>query len=121
MKLRCINIVSQSPQSLTAFYEQVFSAKAAERTPGRWELRVGDIFLVFTPTCEKVIVPTESCGLEFEVGDVDGEYKRLLDAGIEVAAPPVTYPWKWRAFAVKDPDGNNLDFVQYVGEVPETT
>lgn len=116
MKLRCINIVSQSPESLTAFYERVFAAKAVEVVPNRWELKVGDIFLVFTPTCEKVIVPTESCGLEFEVEDVDGEYQRLLADGIEIPEPPVTYPWKWRAFAVKDPDGNNLDFVQYVGE-----
>lgn len=121
MKLRCINIVSQSPESLTAFYERVFSSAATELVPGRWELKVGDVTLVFTQTCGKVVVPADSCGLEFEVSDVDEEYRRLLAAGIEVPEPPVTYPWKWRAFAVKDPDGNNLDFVQYVGELPETT
>ncbi len=116
MKLRCINIVSQVPESMTAFYERVFALKAVELVPGRWELKIGDITLVFTHTCDKVVVPADSCGLEFEVENVDREYERVLAAGIETSGPPVTYPWKWRAFAVKDPDGNNLDFVQYVGE-----
>ncbi len=116
MKLRCINIVSQAPADLTAFYEKVFAAKATELVPGRWELKIGDVTLVFTYTSGNVVVPADSCGLEFEVENVDGEYERMLSAGIEISAAPVTYPWKWRAFAVNDPDGNNLDFVQYVGE-----
>ena len=114
MKLRCINIVSKAPADLTAFYEKVFAAKATELVPGRWELKIGDVTLVFTYTSGTVVVPADSCGLEFENGD--GEYERMLSAGIEISAAPVTYPWKWRAFAVNDPDGNNLDFVQYVGE-----
>ena len=46
---------------------------------------------------------------------MDAEYRRLLDASIPVENPPVTYPWGWRAIGIKDPDGNNIDFVQYVG------
>ncbi len=99
----------------------MFDCKAVELVPGRWELKVSDVTIVFTHTGDKVIVPADSCGLEFEVGDVDKEYERMLAAGIEISDSPVTYPWKWRAFAVKDPDGNNLDFVQYVGEESETT
>ena len=115
MKLRCINIVSQTPEDLIKFYEKVFDASANQLVPGRWELPAGGVTLVFTPTCEKVTVPTDSCGLEFEVEDVDREYARLQAAGVPVGEPPVTYPWPWRAFGVKDREGNNLDFVQFAG------
>lgn len=116
MKLRCINIVSETPEALVEFYQRVFDQKANELVPGRWELPVGGVTLVFTHTCEKVTVPTDSCGLEFEAEDVDKEYRRLTAAGIPVLGPPVTYPWQWRAFGLKDPDGNHVDFVQYVGQ-----
>ena len=115
LKLRCINIVSQTPEKLVEFYEAVFETSANQLVPGRWELPVGNITLVFTPTCEKVTVPTDSCGLEFEAEDVDAQYARLSRLGIAIELP-VTYPWKWRAFGFRDPDGNNLDFVQYVGD-----
>ncbi len=115
MKLRCVNIVSQAPEDLVKFYEKVFEASANELVPGRWELPVADVTLVFTPTCEQVTVPTDSCGLEFQVEDVDAAYTRMQSAGLPVGGPPVTYPWRWRAFGVKDPDGNNLDFVQFDG------
>ena len=84
MKLRCINIVSRAPADLTAFYEKMFAASATELVPGRWELKIGDVTLVFTYTSGNVVVPADSCGLEFEVENVDGEYERMLSAGIEI-------------------------------------
>ena len=116
MRLRCINIVSQEPRRLVEFYEKVFDTQAQEIVPGRWELPAGGATLVFTHTDEPVRAPKDSCGLEFETEDVDGEYSRLQKAGVPLGAPPVTYPWQWRAFGVKDPDGNNVDLVQYVGD-----
>ena len=115
MKLRCINIVSQTPEALVKFYETVFQASANQLVPGRWELPAGGVTLVFTHTGGEVIVPADSCGLEFEVEDVDGDYARLQAAGLPVGEPPGTYPWGWRAFGIKDPGGNHLDFVQFVG------
>lgn len=119
MKLKCVNFVSQQPERLAGFYGSVFESSAHEVVPGRWEVPAGGVTLVFTHTCEKVVAPTDSCGLEFQVEDVDGEYARLCRAGIPTAGPPVTYPWQWRAFAVRDPDGSNLDFVQFVGNRTE--
>lgn len=116
MKLRCINMVSQKPEGLAGFYQKVLGGTVQEIVPGRWELPVGGVALVFTHTCEEVRVPAESCGLEFQVANADGEYARLQGAGVPVEAPPATYPWQWRGFGVKDSDGNNLDFVQYVGD-----
>ena len=120
MKLRCVNFISQEPGKLAGFYAKVLEAPIQEVVPGRWEVPVGGVTLAFTHTCEKVVVPTDSCGLEFQVEDVDREYVRLCRAGITASSPPVTYPWQWRAFAVRDPDGNNLDFVQFVGDTADT-
>lgn len=113
-RLKCINVVSQRPEESVKFYEKVFDASANLLVPGRWELPVGGVTLVFTATCETVTVPTDSCGLEFEVEDVDALYGRLTGLGLP-ASIPVTYPWGWRAIGLRDPDGNNIDFVHYVG------
>lgn len=115
LRLRCINIVSESPEALAAFYSRVFCVNAQEIVPGRWEVPLENATLVFTHTDKKLPVQPDSCGLEFETDDVDGMYRRLLDAGMKIGEPPATYPWGWRAFALKDPDGNPMDFVQYVG------
>lgn len=108
-RLRCVSIVSRSPEVLVPFYETVFDTPANQLAPGRWELPVEEVTLVFTHTDEPVQAPKDSCGLEFETGDVDALYTRLAGLGIALD-PPVTYPWGWRAIGFRDPDGNHMDF-----------
>lgn len=115
MKLNCINIATTNVIEMRDFYSLVFSAPYREVVPNRFEIPVGNVSLVITHTDTKTPINPDCCGLEFVVDDVDAEYKRLLDAGIKPANAPVTYPWNWRAFGIKDPDGNNIDFVKYVG------
>lgn len=115
MKLNCINIATTNVTEMRDFYSLVFAKPYKEVVPNRFEILVGDISLVITHTDTKTPVNPDCCGLEFVVDDVDTEYKRLLDAGIKIENTPVTYPWTWRAFGFKDPDGNNIDFVKYVG------
>lgn len=119
MNLRCINIPSTNPVAIRDFYSLVFQTPYNEVVPNRFEIPVGDIFFVITYTDVKMPVNPDSCGLEFAVDDVDAEYERLLAAGVEIASAPVTYPWGWRAIGFKDPDGNNIDFVAYVGDTKE--
>lgn len=115
MKLNCVNIATTDAIGMRDFYTLVFSAPYKEVVPNRFEIPVGGISLVITHTDTKTPVNPDSCGLEFIVNDVDAEYKRLLDLGIQLENAPVTYPWNWRAFGFKDPDGNHIDFVKYVG------
>jgi predicted enzyme related to lactoylglutathione lyase len=52
---------------------------------------------------------------EFEVDDVDAEYKRLKDeAGVTILIPPRTNPWGRRAMHFLDPDGNVVNFYKTV-------
>ena len=71
---------------------------------------------MLTHTDTKTPVNPDCCGLEFYSENVDELYNRLLKAGIAIDNAPATLPWNWRFFSVKDPDGNNIDFVQFVGD-----
>ena len=51
MKLRCVNFISQEPGKLAGFYAKVLEAPIQEVVPGRWEVPVGGVTLVFTHTC----------------------------------------------------------------------
>lgn len=53
---------------------------------------------------------SNSAGLmyNFSVDDVDLEYKRLTDAGLEVIVPLEDHPWGDRGFAIPDPNGISL-------------
>lgn len=54
--------------------------------------------------------PAARCVLEFEVGDPDAEYQRLLALDAQIVCPPTTYPWGLRAVWFNDPDGNLITF-----------
>ena len=50
----------------------------------------------------------------FVVEDVDGEYARLRDEGVEITTPIETEPWGERYFQVVDPNGVTLQLVEWV-------
>lgn len=116
MKLKCVNIASTDPVRMKAFYSLVLQSPCREIVPGRFEIETENVTIVITPTAVKTPVNPDCCGLEFEVEDVDAEYRRLLAAGVVIENEPVTYPWGWRAIGFRDPDGNNIDYVQPVGK-----
>lgn len=118
MILRCINLATNDVAPMRDFYAMALKTSYDESHggPNRCEILTQGACLVLCKVNAPVSAHPESCGLEFEVDDVDAEYARLLAAGVRIDTPPVTYPWGWRAIGFKDPDGNNIDFVQYVGD-----
>jgi uncharacterized glyoxalase superfamily protein PhnB len=48
--------------------------------------------------------------LDFEVADVDGEYRRLGNLVSEFVLPPTNQPWGSRSMLFRDPDGNLINF-----------
>lgn len=114
MRIRCINLVTLHVDVLRDFYSRILRLPWDESHggPGRCEIQVGEVCLVLCHTEIPPVVHPESCGLEFEVDDVDAEYARLVSLGVSVSEPPVTYPWGFRAIGFRDPDGNHIDFVQ---------
>jgi len=54
--------------------------------------------------------------IELEVADVDREYARLKGLQVEWVQELTIQPWGHRAFYVRDPDGNVLNFLMAVEE-----
>ena len=48
--------------------------------------------------------------IEFRVGDVDGEYRKLKTMITDVVQEPTTMPWGNRSLLFRDPDGNLINF-----------
>lgn len=57
---------------------------------------------------------TEARGmlLNFETDDVDEEYRRLCDAGVEILLPIRDEPWGQRHFIVQGPGGVMVDVIK---------
>lgn len=117
MRLNCVNLPTNHVAPMRDFYVMALRARCDETHggPDRCEILTEGATLVLCRVNAPVIPHPESCGLEFLVDDVDAEYERLRALGVDIPALPVTYPWGWRAFGFRDPDGNNIDFVQPVG------
>ena len=117
IKLGSVSVMTSNIEEMKKFYTDVFEAFCDESHggPDRCEIKFGDDFIVLCKTSRPPVIDPENCGMEFVVDDVDAQYERLTALGVKME-PPVTYPWQWRAIGFKDPDGNNIDFVQYVGE-----
>jgi catechol 2,3-dioxygenase-like lactoylglutathione lyase family enzyme len=49
------------------------------------------------------------------VSDVDGVYRRALDAGLQPEAPPADASWGERYFHLSDPDGHEISFAKRLG------
>jgi catechol 2,3-dioxygenase-like lactoylglutathione lyase family enzyme len=50
----------------------------------------------------------------FVVDDLDGEQRRLIDEGVEIALPIRAEPWGERLFMVTDPNGVVYELVEWV-------
>lgn len=57
-------------------------------------------------------VPAAGLLINFEVDDVDAEYARLSQAGIEMLQPLRDEPWGQRHFIVQGPDGVLIDVIK---------
>ena len=112
MKLSAVNLRTARLPEMVRFYRDLLGLPCQERAPGRWEVQVGEICLALVQG-ENVPPPDpENCLLEFLVEDADKEYRRATGLGLSPQGEPADLPWGCRYFAIKDPDGNCIDFVQ---------
>ncbi|WP_408897463.1 VOC family protein [Nocardioides sp. R1-1] len=58
--------------------------------------------------------PADGLLVVFTVDDIDAEYARLRDAGVEIVTPIETEPWGERYFQMTDPNGVVFQLVQWV-------
>lgn len=112
MKLNAINLRTARLPEMVSFYRDLLGLPCQERVPGRWEIQVGDLCLALVQG-ENVPPPDpENCLLEFAVEDALAQYRRVTGLCLSPQGEPADLPWGYRYFAIKDPDGNCIDFVQ---------
>jgi catechol 2,3-dioxygenase-like lactoylglutathione lyase family enzyme len=110
-------VLTRDVEHLAAFYREVFQAEA-QWTGQYAEFPTGaGIFSLWSVDAYAEIagagaLPTTGNGgimLEFEVQDVDAEFRRLqelADLRIEFIIPPTTMAWGNRSIYFRDPEGN---------------
>jgi uncharacterized glyoxalase superfamily protein PhnB len=61
-------------------------------------------------------MPGQDVHLYFESEDLDGEYRRLMERGVEFTRPPQLMGWGWQHAFFKDPDGRVLSIYDALGK-----
>jgi uncharacterized glyoxalase superfamily protein PhnB len=124
MKLALVTIVTSNLESMRTFYQRVLQIEPQIYRGNYVEfpLEAGTLALWRQSEYEAFgIAPMRGAAnhsvlIEFEVEDVDGEYARLKGLQLEWVQELTTQPWGHRAFYVRDPDGNVLNFHTAVEE-----
>ena len=111
-------LITGDVKGLVSFYESVLQQKADRSGDDYAELRTGvGVLAIFSAQAQDRYIPGSAIAgnnkgvvLEFEVADVDREFRRLHSLVKVWVKPPTTQPWGTRSFYFRDPDGNLVDF-----------
>jgi catechol 2,3-dioxygenase-like lactoylglutathione lyase family enzyme len=117
---RLINtcVITDDVKRLVGFYESVLKRKADWSGNDYAEIATGaGVVAIFSADAQEKYIPgsakaatNHSVILEFQVADVDEEYRRLQGIVKDWVKPPTTQPWGTRSIYFRDPDGNLVDF-----------
>lgn len=123
MEFASIRMITDDPESVVRFYEQVTGVQAVWPAPVFAELRLpsGTIAFGHTQTAQLFNnsarpADNHTVIIEFRVDDVDGEYERLKPLVSEWVQEPTTMPWGNRSILFRDPDGNLVNLFTPVTE-----
>ncbi len=93
------------------FYSKYFRANAIFDCGWYINLRIGEngpTIQFMQPQENMPVFGGAGVMLNFKVDDVDVEYTRLTEAGLQTAMPLEDHPWGDRGFSVIDPIGNSV-------------
>ena len=124
MKLALVTIVTANLERMRTFYQAVLQIEPQIYRGNYVEFTLEASTLALWRQSESETfglgplhgAANQSVLIEFEVTDVDAEYARLQNLQVEWVHELTTQPWGHRAFYVRDPDGNVLNFHTVVAE-----
>jgi uncharacterized glyoxalase superfamily protein PhnB len=121
-------IITQDVRRLRDFYQNVLQALAeGDDSFVEFSLQGSKLSLCSAQLMEEMASGSTpmsghgNCVLEFEVEDVDQEYRRLKQLAVTIVKPPTTQPWGLRSVWLRDPDGNIVNFYAPVINSDEAT
>jgi len=115
-------LITHDVKRLVDFYELILMRKAEKSGADYAEFPTGTgVLAIFSEEAQERYIPgsteaakNNSVILEFQVADVDGEYRRLQTLVKTWVKAPTTQPWGTRSIYFRDPDGNLVDFYMRV-------
>jgi uncharacterized glyoxalase superfamily protein PhnB len=122
MTLKQTRLVTTDVAKLTRFYESVTQAKAEVLSSDYAQFQnepckgLALMELATTRAYGEGVVEAganRSVILDFEVADVDAEYRRLQEIVSDWVMPPKVMPWGARATVFRDPDGNLVNIYSH--------
>jgi catechol 2,3-dioxygenase-like lactoylglutathione lyase family enzyme len=124
MNFVSIRVITADIKRLVRFYEQITGIVVTMYTEDFGELKTsaGTLAIGSTRTLQlfgrDVARPADNHTviIEFRVGDVDAEFRRLADLiDDSLVQAPTTMPWGNRSLLFRDPDGNLVNFFTPIG------
>jgi uncharacterized glyoxalase superfamily protein PhnB len=111
-------LITKSVSDLVRFYAVVLERDAEMSGVDYAEFHTdGGVLAIFSARAQDRYIPgsatsagNQSVVLEFEVSDVDREYRRLQGLVKTWVKAPTTQPWGTRSIYFRDPEGNLVDF-----------
>jgi len=120
-RLNSICLITQNVPRLSGFYQSILETiPEGDDQFESFTVPKAKLSIFSTKALEEMIPGlmvdsgSGNCFLEFEVADVDQEYKRLQDLKVAVIKPPTTQPWGTRSVWFIDPDGNKINFYAWI-------
>jgi catechol 2,3-dioxygenase-like lactoylglutathione lyase family enzyme len=118
MQLALVTIVTANLEPMRTFYQEVLQIEPQIYRGNYVEfaLETGTLALWRQSEWEAFGIASmrgaanHSVLIEFAVEDIDQTYARLKDLQLEWVQELKTHPWGHRAFYIRDPDGNILNF-----------
>jgi catechol 2,3-dioxygenase-like lactoylglutathione lyase family enzyme len=110
-------LLSRDPERLAAFYRDALGLPLAKERHGasrpHFGCELGDIHFAIHPADEAGSTGTGAVKLAFFVFDLDGLVRSLEEHGVDLLYPPRQLgDADSRITAVRDPDGNEIEFSQ---------
>ncbi len=118
MKLALVTIVTAHLEQMRTFYQAVLQIEPQiyRGNYAAFTLKTGTLALWRQSECAAFGLgalrgtANDRVLIELEVANVEQEYARLKGLQVEWVQELTTQPWGHRAFSVRDPDGNVLNF-----------
>lgn len=105
-----ICLYTKDVKRLSDFYQLVLKTHSDCNDEIHQEILTDGASLAILKCDNAELSGNRNMSMAFTVEDVDSEYNRLQNSGIEITEPPTTRFWGARNMMFCDPDGNNIVF-----------
>ncbi len=108
-----VNVCSEDPERLIAFYENVVGLPRMPQLPGAFMAGTTGFLVDGHSETKGAAKEPQRVLLTFTVDDATAEHHRLEAAGVKFVRPPAREPWGGLVGTFLDIDGNYCQLVEY--------